>query len=113
MLQQVSLTGKTFGDDGGAVTDDSNRLQREDAFREAVFAMDPDATLRLHARELVTGQQVMADLARTAATLRASPSAMALHDTVDLLARFDEQLHHWLTEALPAHPASMRLACEV
>lgn len=98
---------------GGAVTDGSDRPQRDDASREGVFAMDPDETLRLLARQMVTGQQVMADMSRTAATLRADPSAMARSDTADLLAQFVAQQQQWFTETLPALAASMKLACEV
>lgn len=95
------------------MTEDADQPQRDDASREGVFAMDPDKTLRLLARQMVTGQQNIADMSRAAARLRADPDAMALPDTVDLLAQFDAQQQQWSTETLPALAASMKLACEV
>lgn len=79
---------------------------------EGVFAMDPEATLRALARELLDGQQVIAQLTRSAATLRerAHPEDPAARG---LLTEFDDTSRRWLAEALPALAASMQLALEV
>jgi hypothetical protein len=79
---------------------------------EGVFAMDPESTLRTLARELLDGQMVIAQLTRTAATVRerAHPEDLAAKR---LLTEFDDTCHRWLTEALPALAASMQLALEV
>jgi hypothetical protein len=82
---------------------------------EGVFAMDPESTLRALARELLDGQQVIAQLTRSAATVRERAHLEDLEDLAAkrLLTEFDDTCHRWLTEALPALAASMQLALEV
>ena len=91
-------------------TDD--RSDEQDASSERVFVMDPDATLRQLARNLVAGQQTLATMSRTAATLRAH-DAPPTPETELLLADFDRTQTQWHTEVLPSLAASMKLACEV
>lgn len=83
------------------------------ASNEHVFAMDPDATLRLLARDFVAGQQAIATLSRTASTLRADASAASTPEATRLFAELDATLAQWHTQVLPSLAASMKLAGEV
>ena len=68
-------------------------------------------TLGSLARQFVDGQQMIANLTRSANTVRTSaPDDPAVRK---LLADFEATTNHWLTQALPSLAASMKVAIEV
>ena len=78
---------------------------------EGVFLMDPEKTLWSLARQFVDGQQMIANLTRSAHTVRTSaPDDAAARK---LLADFETTTNKWLTQALPSLAASMKVAIEV
>lgn len=84
--------------------------QRSDTATDAVFAMDPETTLRELVRYLVNGQQHMADLSRVAhRTIRACDGA----DAQKLLVEWKGFERRWSAGTLPWLTAAMKLALEV
>ena len=78
---------------------------------DAVFAMDPEPTLRELTRYLIANQKDIAQLERAAVTVRRFGPDDA--ETRKLLAEWDSIHRKWLTQTLPTLTAAMRLAVEV
>jgi hypothetical protein len=78
---------------------------------DAVFSMDPEATIWALARQLVEGQQTLAKLfAEARAAAAAVPDAPEI---LGLLADLEKLRASWYAESLPSLVASMQLAIEV
>ncbi|WP_094287391.1 hypothetical protein [Mycobacterium lehmannii] len=78
---------------------------------DAVFSMAPQEVLWSLARQFVDGQRTIAQLTRTAHTIRNAASDDP--EAAEALADFDKTVNEWLTEALPSLAASMKVAIEV
>lgn len=78
---------------------------------DSVFSMDPQKALWSLARQFVDGQRVIAELTRTAHTVR--NAAVDNPAAEKLLADYESTVERWLTEALPGLAASMQLTIEV
>jgi hypothetical protein len=77
---------------------------------DAVFAMDPEVTMRELVRYLVAGQQQMADLSRIAHnTVQGRDGA----DVRNLVAEWKSLERRWAGRTLPWLTAAMKLALEV
>jgi hypothetical protein len=96
---------------GETMSDMDDAGQERAASGEAVFAMDPEQTLRELARQLVDGQKVLANLTRTAHKMR--QAAPDNPDVRRLLTDVENTTHQWLTQTLPSLAASMKVALEV
>lgn len=77
---------------------------------DAVFAMDPELTLRQLVRYLVAGQQHMADLSRTAHHATQGQHGAEAQNFVDEWRSLER---HWAAETLPWLTAAIKLALEV
>ncbi len=78
---------------------------------EAVFAMDPVATLVTLARFFVKGQHGLADNGRAVDGL--PPDAAAIAESVQLPEKYRDLRDEWHQQTVPMLAASMRLALEV
>ncbi len=77
---------------------------------EAIFEMDPQATIWAVARQLVAGRRTLLELDRSAQAVRASGS-----DTPaarELLSRVCEAQTDWFEQVLPNQLAAMQVAIE-
>jgi hypothetical protein len=87
-----------------------NEPRRSPAATDAVFAMDPETTLRELVRYLVADQQQLADLSRIAHnTARGHDGTEAQN----LLAQWRALERRWAGGTLPWITAAMKLALEV
>ncbi|KKE98558.1 hypothetical protein [Mycolicibacterium obuense] len=81
-----------------------------DGARDAVFAMDPDATLRELARSLFTMQQTVTSLQLGVDALHADPSPEP--DNAAVLADLTERIDGLHREVVPTVAAAMKVAVE-
>jgi hypothetical protein len=78
---------------------------------DAVFMMEPVATLMTLARFFVDGQRALADHGR--AVERAAPMSSTLPEIADFAAKYRALQDSWHQQTLPTLAASMALALEV